>query len=108
MARYLFEIGIAPQVFATMINNPHDRAEATRPMFEALGGTLEEYYFAVGESTTYVMAQIPDEVSLEALTMAVLAGGAITSIKSTTILTAAEAVVAMKKAGDIVYKSPSS
>ena len=108
MARYLFEIGIAPQVFSTMIKNPHDRAEATQPMFEALGGKLEEYYFAVGQSTVYAVAQIPEEVSLEALTMAVLAGGAVTSVKSTAILTAAEAVVAMKKAGDIVYRPPSS
>jgi hypothetical protein len=39
--------------------------------------------------------------------MAVLAGGAITSIKATGILTAQETVDVMKKAGDVVYKPPS-
>ena len=82
MARYLFEIGIAPQAFATLIKNPQNRAEAVKPMFEAFGGKLEEYYLAVGHSTFYVVAQLPDEISTEALTMATLAGGAVTSFGS--------------------------
>jgi uncharacterized protein with GYD domain len=108
MARYLFEIGIAPQAVAAMVKNPHDRAQATRPVFEAVGGTLEGYYVAVGQSTVYVLAQIPNEVSVEALTMATLAGGAVTSVKSTAILTAAEAVEAMQKASTLGYQPPSS
>jgi uncharacterized protein with GYD domain len=31
-----------------MMQNPQDRGEAVRPVFEAFGGSLEEYYFAVG------------------------------------------------------------
>lgn len=106
MACYLFQLSIAPQAFATLIRNPNDRAEATRPVFEAVGGRLEEYYFAVGESTVYVLADVPDHVSVEALTMAVLAGGAVTSVKATALLTAAEAVDVMKKAGEVVYRPP--
>jgi hypothetical protein len=56
----------------------------------------------------YVLAQIPNEVSVEALTMATLAGGAVTSVKSTAILTAAEAVEAMQKASTLGYQPPSS
>ena len=106
MARYLFEIELESQAFRTMIKNPQDRLQATRPMVEALGGTLEEYYFAVGSHTVYTMGSIPDQVSLEALVMAVLAGGAVTSFKSIPLMTAAEAVEAMQKAGDVLYKPP--
>ena len=106
MACYLFQLSIAPQAFATLIRNPNDRAEATRPVFEAVGGRLEEYYFAVGESTVYVLCDVPDHVSVEALTMAVLAGGAVTSVKATALLTAAEAVDVMKKAGEMTYRPP--
>jgi hypothetical protein len=45
---------------------------------------------------------------MEAITLAVFAGGAVTSMKSTVILTTAEAVEAMKKAADLGYKPPSS
>ena len=106
MARYLFEIGLNPRAFGTMIKNPQDRLQATRPMVEALGGTLEEYYFAVGQNTVYTLGYLPDELSLEALVMAVLAGGAVTSFKSTPLMTAAEAVEAMKKAADVLYRPP--
>jgi len=108
MARYLLQISIKPEAYATMMQNPQDRGEAVRPIFEAVGGSLEEYYFAVGENTVYVLCEVPDLASQEALTMVVLAGGAITSIKATGILTAKEAVDVMKKAGEIVYSPPSS
>jgi uncharacterized protein with GYD domain len=107
MARYLLQVDLKPEAYATMMQNPQDRAEAVRPIFEAVGGSLEEYYFAVGENTVYVVCEVPDPASQEALTMAVLAGGAITSIKTTGILTAQEAMDVMKKAGDVVYRPPS-
>jgi uncharacterized protein with GYD domain len=91
-----------------MMQNPHDRAEATRPMVKAMGGRLIEYYFAVGENTTYVVTEIPDEMSVSALTMAILAGGALETTKCTPILTAAEAVEAMQKAADVAYQPPSA
>ncbi len=108
MARYLLEVGIVPNMFNALIQNPQDRAQANRPVFEAVGGKLQEYYFAVGHNTVYVVAEMPDEVSVEALTMAVLAGGTVTSIKATAILTAAEAMAAMKQAGTLGYRPPSS
>lgn len=106
--RYLSECGITPEAFKTMIKNPQDRAEALRPMLEAMGGELEEYYFAVGQHTIYAICQYPDEVTAEAFAMAVLAGGAVSSMKATPIVTAAEAVAAMKKAADAIYKPPAS
>ena len=107
MARYLLQVGIKPEAYVPMMQNPQDRGEAVRPVFEAFGGSLEEYYFAIGENTVFVLCELPDSVSLEAITMAVLAGGAITSIRATGILTAQETVDVMKKAGDVVYKPPS-
>ena len=106
MARYLFKMGVTPQTFAKLIKNPDDRAKGARPAFEALGGKLIEYYFAVGQGGIYTLAELPDEVSAEALMMSVLAGGAVTSFESTVLLTAAEAMEAMKKAGATGYKPP--
>ena len=106
MGRYLIKAQLKPEAMASIIQNPQDREEALRPVFEAMGGSLEKYYFAVGENNVYVLAEIPDHTSAEAITMAVLASGAIASTKATALLTAQEAIDAMKKAGDIVYKPP--
>jgi uncharacterized protein with GYD domain len=107
MARYLLEVGVKPEVFGKLMKNPDDRAKATRPVFEAFGGSLDEYYFAVGQKTVYLIGEMPDEVSVEATTIAVLAGGAIDSIKFTPILTAVEAMEAMEKAANAMYRPPS-
>ncbi len=108
MTRYLFEVGLTPQSFAALIKNPHDRAEAIRPMYDTLGGKLEAYYFAVGSPTVYVIGQLPDGAGLEALTMTVLAGGAVASIKTVPLLTAAEAVAAMQAAANLRYRPPTA
>lgn len=108
MTRYLVEMAVAPQTFDALIKNPHDRLQATRPAVEALGGTAEAYYFVVGQHIIYCVIQLPDEVALEALTMAVFAGGAVTSFNAKPILTSAEAVEAMEKARDTLYKPPSA
>ena len=108
MTRYLIQFSPSVPGYGAVIKNPQDRAEATRPMFEALGGTLEVYYFAVGENTVYLIGELPDEVSLEALLMVVMAGGAVTDQRAVPILTAAEAVAAMEKAAEASYRPPSA
>ena len=107
MARYLVQVSHKPETNAMKMLNPQDRGEAARSLLEAVGGSLEEYYFAIGENTVYVICEVPDFDSLVAMNMAVLAGGAITSIKTTGLLTAKEAVDVMNKAGDVVYRLPS-
>ena len=56
----------------------------------------------------FVIYELPDDIAVEALIMAVLAGGAVTSAKTTAIITSAEAVEAMKKAAEIIYNPPSA
>jgi len=108
MARYLFEMELTPAAFAAFVKDPGDRGQANRAVVESAGGELLEYYFAVGTNTIYVIEEVPNEVAVEALTMAILAGGAVASVKCTGILTSAEAVEAMKAAGNVGYRPPSS
>lgn len=108
MARYLFEIELAPQAFAAFIKNPGDRGQANRAVIESVGGNLVEYYFAVGSSKVYLIAENLNEMSAQALIIAVLAGGVVACVKSVAILTSAEAVEAMKMAGGTGYRPPAS
>ena len=108
MTRYLIKVEVRPEAFAAFVKNPSDRAKAIAPLYEALGGKVEEYYFAVGASTIFLVAQAPDDISAEAIIMAALAGGAVGATQSTPILTAAEAISAMEKAREVAYRPPSS
>ena len=60
------------------------RRAAIKESLEAIGGKLEAFYFAFGDTDAYVIAELPDNIAAAALSMAVnSAGGAQTS---TTVL----------------------
>ncbi len=106
MTRYLIEETITSQAAAALMKNPHDRTEAIRPIFEAVGGKLEHYYVAYSENTVYLLAEIPDQESLAAILWAFQAGGGPVSVKATPLMTATEAVGVLKKAGNLGYRPP--
>ncbi len=109
MARYLLEATGTPQYYAALVNNPQDRAEATRPVFAKLGARLEAAFFAVGTGKHYTFFESDqplDATALAALWIAQWAPGPVTSVTITQVLTAAELVDALKKVGDIGYRPP--
>jgi uncharacterized protein with GYD domain len=109
MARYLTEFEISSEGFAAYVKSPSDRFKALEPAYAALGGKLEAFYLQVGGSRGYTVSSWPgdDPTNAEALTIAVMATGVLTSVKLVQIITAEEAVAAMEKAGSALYRPPS-
>jgi uncharacterized protein with GYD domain len=106
MAFYLIQASYTPQSVAAMIKSPQDRAAAVRPMIERAGGKLQGLWFAFGEFDIVAIAEMPDNVSATAISMAIGASGAMSSYRSTPLMTSAEAVEAMKKAAAAAYPAP--
>ena len=105
MPRYLQQITYTQEAWQALIKNPQNRIDAVRPAVEKLGGKIETAYFAFGEYDVIVIAELPDNVSAAALAVAFAGGGACRNVKTTPLLSAAEAVEAMKKAGQSGYKA---
>lgn len=106
MAYYLIQASYAPAAIAAMVKNPQDRAAAVRPMIEKAGGTLHGLWFAFGDSDIVAIAEMPNNVSAAALSMAIGASGAMSSYRSTALMTSGEAVEAMQKAAAASYQAP--
>ncbi len=106
MPHYLIQAAYTPETWATMVKNPQSRAEAVRPIIEGLGGKLLSIYLAFGEYDVVGLAEYPDNVSAAAFSMAASAGGALKAVKTTPLMTAEEAVEAMRKAGQAGYRPP--
>ena len=79
------------------------RAETAR-LTESLGGKLEAYYFGLGEDDFYLIADMPDNVSVAA---ASLIAGATGTVRARTIvlLTAEEADMVKAKAADVKFRA---
>jgi len=106
MPMYLVQASYSSQATAAMIKNPQDRAAAVKPMIERMGGKLHGLWLAFGEYDVVAIAELPDNVSATALSMAIGASGALGSYRTTPLLTMAEAMEAMKKAGAAGYQPP--
>ena len=63
-----------------------ERREATEQLIESLGGTIEAFHYAIGEDDLFVSADLPDNVTANAISVAINASGA-TRVKSIVPLT---------------------
>jgi uncharacterized protein with GYD domain len=72
------------------------RRTAVKTLVESMGGTLEAFYYAFGETDLYVIADLPDNESMTAVALLVTASGAI-QIKTTVLITPEEVDEAVKK-----------
>src|ERR1700691_2114205 len=104
MADYMLQISYSTAAYAALIKRPENRVEAVRKVIEKLGGKLGGFWFAFGDYDLVGMVEMPDNVSAAAFSMAVSAGGACKSVKTTPLLKVEEAMEAMKKAGACGYK----
>ncbi len=106
MPFYLVQVAYTPEAWSHMVKSPQDRLEAVKPAIEGLGGTLHWGALSFGDYDTIAITEFPDNVSSAAFAIAVAAGGAIKSLKTTPLMTTQEGIEAMRKAGGAAYRPP--
>lgn len=81
------------------------RRDAVAAMAEGLGGRLESFYFAFGETDAYVILDLPDNQTAAAASIAVNTAGGATS--EVVVLLAPEEIDAAAKLS-VDYRPPGS
>jgi len=79
------------------------RRAAAEKAIQSVGGTMEAFYFAFGDTDAYVVAEVPDQVSMAALALTISASGAVAT-RTTVLMTAEEVDAATKKTPS--YRAP--
>ena len=106
MALYLSKFSYTPETWSRLIGNPEDRREAAAAYVESVGGRLHGFWYAFGTHDGYTLWEAPDNVSMAAVALALSAGGAISSLETTVLLTVEETIEALRKAGQVKYRPP--
>lgn len=106
MPTYMIQGAYGPEGLAAIVKHPQNRIEAIKPAIEKLGGKLKDAYFSFGKYDFVIIADMPDNVSAVAISLAFGAGGALKKTKTTPLLSATETIDAMKKASKAGYKPP--
>ena len=110
MAFYLFQASYTPAALKAMVDNPQDREAAARPLIESVGGKLHHLFFCFGNDDIVALIEAPDDAAMAAGALAVGASGAFSAGATTKLMTANEAMQAMKasKKAIEVYKPPTA
>lgn len=98
MPFYLFQASYTPEALRAMVANPQDREKAARPLVEAVGGKLHNMFFSFGADDVVALIEAPNDEAMAAGALAVGASGAFSAGRTTKLMSAAEAMGAMKTA----------
>jgi uncharacterized protein with GYD domain len=108
MALYLYQVAYKSETWAAMAKNPQDRIEAVRPAIEKLGGKLISGYMAFGKYDLIAIADMPNNVAAAAFAIAATAGGAVSKLHTTPLMSTKDGMEAMKRATASNYKAPTA
>ena len=108
MPMYLTRFSYTPETWARLVTKPEDRRAAARQYIESVGGKLHGFWYAFGEHDGYNLWEAPDNVSMAAVAVAIGAGGALSSIQTTVLMSVEETLAALEKAQSIKYRPPGS
>jgi uncharacterized protein with GYD domain len=106
MAYYLYQASYTAEALKELVRKPVNRSEVIRKAVEELGGKLEGAWFTFGDSDVLLIVQMPDNISVAALSFVVAAGGGVQGGRTTPLMTLEDGLAAMKKAGASTYRAP--
>jgi uncharacterized protein with GYD domain len=97
MAKYLVQANYVGEGLKGLLKEGgSSRRKAVEKLFESVGGKVEAFYYAFGDTDLFVIADLPDHASAAALSLTVSAAGTST-VKMTVLLTPEEIDAASKK-----------
>ena len=108
MAHYLVQASYSSGSWAAQIKNPQNRIEQVGKMFATKGIKFLSGYYCFGDYDLCFIAEGPDNPSMASALIAAGAGGAISKMHTTVLMTPEEGLEAIKAAGSVEYRPPGS
>ena len=96
MPKYLFQINyVGDGVKGLLKDGGSKRRAATEKLIQSVGGSIDAYYYAFGNTDLYIIADLPNHAAAAAGVLTVTATGTVT-VKTTVLLTPEEIDDAVK------------
>jgi uncharacterized protein with GYD domain len=104
MPKYLFQGSYTVEGLRGLLRDGGTkRREVVEQLVTQQGGRLEAFYYAYGSDDFFIIAEMPDNVTTSAVSLAVNATGAV-SLKTIVLITPEEVDAAVKKS--VSYRPP--
>jgi uncharacterized protein with GYD domain len=106
MPKYLIQANyIGDGIAGLLEEGGSERRKTVTALIESVGGTVESFYYAFGDTDVFVTAEVPDNVTAASLALTVNASGNVDS-RITVLLTPEEIDAATRKSPK--YRAPGS
>ena len=97
MPKYLLQANyVGEGIKGLLKEGGSSRAANLEQTIKSMGGTIEAFYYAFGDTDVYVIVDLPDNASITALALTIAATGAVTT-KTIVLITPQEVDEAVKK-----------
>lgn len=106
MSVYLMRFSYTPETWSRLLAKPEDRRDAARAYVEQVGGKLQGFWYGFGEYDGYCLFEAPDNTAAAGVVLAISAGGALSSVDTTVLMTVEETMKALEKGKGIRYRKP--
>ena len=106
MPCYLVQGSYTHQGLSGLVSSPEDRSGVIKTLAESVGGQIINFDYCFGEFDFVGMFEFPDNTTMASLVMAVASTGAITNVRTTVLLPAADGFAAAQKAKEMTYRTP--
>ena len=104
MPKYLFHGSYTQQGAQGLIKEGGtSRRASIEALAKGLGGSIDAFYYAFGGDDVFVVADVPDQATATAISLAVAAGGGV-NLRTTVLITPEEVDEAVKKT--VGYRPP--
>ncbi len=105
MPKYLFQASFTAEGAKGLLKEGGTkRRAAVEQLMKSVGGKLEAFYFAFGESDVFLLVDAPDNASVVAVSLTTTAAGGVTNLRTTVLLTPEDMDQATKKS--VSYRPP--
>ena len=104
MPKYLIQANYVGDGIKGLLKEGGSSRRATvEKLVQSMGGKVEAFYYAFGDTDAYIILDLPDHATVTALALTVNASGAVT-VKTTVLMTPEEVDQASKKTPH--YRAP--
>jgi uncharacterized protein with GYD domain len=104
MAKYLVEANyVGDGIKGLLKEGGTSRRAAVEAAAKTVGGSVDAFYYAFGETDAYVIIDVPDNVTAAGLALTIAASGTVT-LRTTALLTPEDIDQAVKKSPS--YRPP--
>ena len=106
MPLYMARFGYTPEAWAGLVRSPEDREQTVAKILADAGCRLHSLWYSFGPEDGFALIEAPDNTTAASISIAVASSGAFRSFDTSVLMTQAELLDALDKAGDVAYAAP--